>query len=78
MTYKRLLENKILSYLKISGGICVGGPRNCGKTTLCKTFCKSLIMLGESEQVRQRCMIDLKYLLNGENPRLIDEWQFLP
>ena len=59
----------------------VEGPKWCGKTTTAQQQAKSLLNLGDSEVLSQslRMMeISPKTLLQGETPRLIDEWQTIP
>ena len=59
----------------------VEGPKWCGKTTTAQQQAKSLLNLGDSEVLTQslRMMeISPKTLLQGETPRLIDEWQTIP
>ena len=59
----------------------VEGPKWCGKTTTAQQQAKSLLNLGDSEVLNQslRMMeISPKTLLQGETPRLIDEWQTIP
>ncbi len=73
----KLLERKVLG----KGAVLIEGPKWCGKTTTAKQLAKSLLDLGDSAVLLQsRQMIELspKTLLDGETPRLIDEWQVLP
>ncbi len=73
----KLLERKVLG----KGAVLIEGPKWCGKTTTAKQLAKSLLDLGDSAVLSQsRQMIELspKTLLDGETPRLIDEWQVLP
>lgn len=75
--YKRLIENKIEKKLKSSGAILVAGPRFCGKTTTCMLYQKSYIKLN-TKQIIDLAKLNPKGVLNGEKPRLIDEWQEVP
>ena len=77
----RIIDKKIETYLKIFGAICIEGPKWCGKTWTATHHCNSLIKIGDpAEQFKNREMArnfpDL--VLEGENPRLIDEWQEVP
>lgn len=80
--YKRriadiLLEHKMLG----KGAVLIEGPKWCGKTTTAKQLAKSVLDLGDSAvliQSRQMIEISPGMLLNGDTPRLIDEWQALP
>ena len=77
----RLIDNIIDSYLKAFGAVCVEGPKWCGKTWTSSYHCKSEIMLGNPDgnfQNRQLAQMSPSLVLEGETPRLIDEWQEVP
>lgn len=77
MYYKRLIESEIERKLATSGAIVVAGPKFCGKTTTCMLYQKSFIKLN-TRQVIALAKLDPKAVLDGETPRLIDEWQTVP
>lgn len=59
----------------------IEGPKWCGKTTTAKQQAKSILDLGDSGVLKQSLqMMDIssKTLLQGDTPRLIDEWQTIP
>ena len=77
----RLIDNIIDSYLDAFGAVCVDGPKWCGKTWTSSYHCKSEIMLGNPDgnfQNRQLAQMSPSLVLEGETPRLIDEWQEVP
>lgn len=77
----RLIDNIIYSYLEAFGAVCVEGPKWCGKTWTSSYHCKSEIMLGNPDgnfQNRQLAQMSPSLVLEGETPRLIDEWQEVP
>lgn len=77
----RLIDNIIDSYLEAFGAVCVEGPKWCGKTWTSSYHCKSEIMLGNPDgnfQNRQLAQMSPSLVLEGETPRLIDEWQEVP
>lgn len=77
----RLIDNIIDSYLEAFGAVCVEGPKWCGKTWTSSYHCKSEIMLGNPDgnfQNRQLAQMSPLLVLEGETPRLIDEWQEVP
>ena len=77
----RLIDNIIDSYLEAFGAVCVEGPKWCGKTWTSSYYCKSEIMLGNPDgnfQNRQLAQMSPSLVLEGETPRLIDEWQEVP
>ena len=78
---KRIIDQQIEKYLNIFGAVCVEGPKWCGKTWSSLTHSKSVIYIGDPEgnfQNRTLAEIDPKGVLNGDSPRLIDEWQEVP
>lgn len=77
----RLIDNIIDSYLEAFGAVCVEGPKWCGKNWTSSYHCKSEIMLGNPDgnfQNRQLAQMSPSLVLEGETPRLIDEWQEVP
>lgn len=77
----RLIDNIIDSYLEAFGAVCVEGPKWCGKTWTSTYHCQSEIMLGNPDgnfQNRQLAQMSPSLVLEGETPRLIDEWQEVP
>ena len=73
----RILERKVLG----KGAVLIEGPKWCGKTTTAKQLDKSVLDLGDSAVLKQSSgLIEIspKTLLDGDTPRLIDEWQALP
>lgn len=77
MYYQRLIEKEIEKKLKSSGAIVVAGPKFCGKTTTCMLYQKSFVKLNTKQAITMARMSP-KAVLNGEKPRLIDEWQKAP
>lgn len=77
MYYKRLIEKEIELDLEATAAILVKGPKYCGKTTTCRLFSKSEISLTSSATIDE--VNGNPYIaLNGEKPRLIDEWEKAP
>ena len=63
------------------GAVCVEGPKWCGKTWTSEFHARSKIELGDSAgnfQNRKLAEMDPKLVLEGEVPRLVDEWQEVP
>ena len=81
-TYKHRIADEILKRkLMGKGAILVQGPKWCGKTTTAKQIAKSLLDLGnpgELSNAMETLQIVPKKLLEGDVPRLIDEWQTIP
>ena len=77
----RLIDKRIEEYLKIFGAVCIEGPKWCGKTWTSAYHSKSEIYLGNPEgnfQNRNLAQLSPSLVLEGEKPRLIDEWQEVP
>ncbi len=77
MYYKRLIEQEIELKMRTSGAVVVAGPKFCGKTTTCMLYQKSFVKLNTQQAINMARM-NPKAVLNGEKPRLIDEWQKAP
>lgn len=76
---KRVADNKIEHYLKIFGAISIEGPKYCGKTWTGRYHSNSEILLqkttGELSNNVELAKIFPAIVLEGEKPRLVDEWQ---
>ena len=77
MYYERLIESEIKRKMMSSGAVLVAGPKFCGKTTTCMLFQKSFVKLNTKQAITMARM-NPKGALNGDKPRLIDEWQKAP
>ena len=77
MYYRRLIEKDIELKLRTSGAVVVAGPKFCGKTTTCMLYQKSFVKLNTKQTITMARM-NPKWALEGEKPRLIDEWQKAP
>lgn len=70
----KLLENK----LKGMGAVLVEGAKWCGKTTTAEQQAKSILYMDQPKDRAanlQLAQINPELLLDGDTPRLIDEWQ---
>lgn len=77
----RIIDKKIQEYLATFGAVCIEGPKWCGKTWSSSYHCKSEILIGDPEgnfQNRRLAEMSPSLVLEGEKPRLIDEWQEVP
>lgn len=75
--YDRLIEQIIEKKLKSSGAIAIEGPKFCGKTTTALRYSKSDIRLNTRQRI-ELARMQPKNVLNGDTPRVIDEWQTVP
>ena len=63
------------------GAVLIEGAKWCGKTTTAEQVAKSVLYMNEPKNLRQNLMMaqtDPAFLLKGDYPRLIDEWQIAP
>ncbi len=77
----RIIDAQIKDYLNTFGAVCVEGPKWCGKTWTSSYHSKSEIFIGDPAgnfQNRQLAQMSPSLVLQGEQPRLIDEWQEVP
>lgn len=77
----RIIDGKVDAYLKTFGAVCIEGPKWCGKTWTSIWHSKSQIFLGDPAggfQNRKLAELSPALVLEGETPRLIDEWQEVP
>ena len=77
----RIIDEKLDKYLTVFGAVLLVGPKWCGKTTTARQHAKSVIALQDSRESQNYLrLIDLdpSLILDGETPRLIDEWQVAP
>ena len=82
MNYLNRIADELLSRkLRSSAAVLVEGPKWCGKTSTCAQLAKSVIYIQDPDKRNSyRKMADTQpsLLLQGETPRLIDEWQTIP
>lgn len=77
----RIIDKSVEHYLKAFGAVCLEGPKWCGKTWTSSFHCNSEIMIGDpanSFQNRSLAELSPSLVLDGDTPRLIDEWQEVP
>ena len=78
---KRVIDALLERKLNGVGAVLVEGPKWCGKTTTCAQFAKSVLYMADPETYDQNMVLaetNIKELLQGERPRLLDEWQVAP
>ena len=77
----RIIDRQVDEYLSAFGAVCIEGPKWCGKTWTSAFHSKSEIYIGDPAgnfQNRQLAEISPELVLEGDTPRLIDEWQEVP
>lgn len=77
----RIADSVLVKKLKGMGAVLIEGPKWCGKTTTAEQHAKSVIYMDDPASRNaniEAAEIDPNLILNGANPRLIDEWQIAP
>ena len=81
-TYRHRIADELLRRKLLGkGAVLVQGPKWCGKTTTAKQHAQSLLDLGDTAELNnalETLQILPKKLLEGDAPRLLDEWQVIP
>ena len=77
----RLVDEQLEDYLSTFGAVSVEGPKWCGKTTTASQHARSKTNMADptgSYQARRLATLEPSLALQGDRPRLIDEWQEVP
>ncbi len=77
----RIVDSILKNKLEYMGAVVIEGPKWCGKSTTAKQFSKSVIELQDPDKKIQYDNISEtkpSLFLEGEKPRLFDEWQMYP
>lgn len=77
----RTADNVLSERLEAFGAVLIEGPKWCGKTTTAEQISKSIIRLQDTdkrEEYLATAASKPSLLLQGDTPRLIDEWQDAP
>ena len=78
---KRIVDSILKEKLMGKGAVLIEGPKWCGKTTTAEQVSNSILYMADPKTIKQNLMLadtNPEYLLMGQTPRLIDEWQLAP
>ena len=78
---KRIAELNLADQLEAMGAVLIEGPKYCGKTTMAFQQAGSVLLMSDPDNKEQNLALartNIRKLLEGETPRLIDEWQLVP
>ena len=78
---KRVVDIQLKETLESAGAVLIEGAKWCGKTRTAKEFALSILEMQDPDQTQAYLRAaDTKpsLLLQGETPRLLDEWQIAP
>ncbi len=77
----RICDAELRDVLDVMGAVLIEGAKWCGKTSAAENVSRSVIYMQDPDKAHSyQEMADTKpsLLLQGETPRLIDEWQMSP
>ncbi|MBQ6771785.1 MAG: ATP-binding protein [Bacteroidales bacterium] len=78
---ERISDQMLKDQLEAAGAVLVQGPKWCGKTTTAKQHAASVLNMDHPKMSKEYLTMaenDPELLLDGEVPRLLDEWQMAP
>ena len=73
----RVVDSQLRRKLQTIGAVLIEGPKLCGKSTTAAMQAKSVLFM-EPGRTLEIAALNPKLLLEGDAPRLIDEWQLAP
>ena len=77
----RIADKILIKKLKSSGCVYIKGPKWCGKSTTAEKFAKSKVYMQDPQYQEQNIALAKNapdVFLEGETPKLIDDWQIIP
>jgi len=74
----RIVDAELFAALKRAGAVLIEGPRACGKTETALQIANSVVRIDREPGFVDLLGIDPQLGLQGEVPRLFDEWQLAP
>lgn len=74
---RRIVDEMLQARLQRKGAVLIEGAKWCGKTTTAEQQAASVLYMADPEVIKI-ANINIKRLLKGERPRLLDEWQTAP
>lgn len=78
---ERIADDILKRKLEGKGAVVIEGPKWSGKTTTAEQIAASVLYMDDPERKEQNIAmseLNAKRLLQGNTPRLIDEWQLAP
>ena len=82
ITYKKRIADKLLQdQLEAAGVVLIEGSKWCGKTTTAEHMARSVLYMDHPKRKQEYLVMaenNPELLLEGAEPRLLDEWQIAP
>lgn len=74
----RVSDALLRARLRAMGAVLIEGVKGCGKTETARQVAASEILLEVDHNAEQKALLDPRLILDGDTPRLLDEWQRVP
>lgn len=74
----RVVDEELQRRLAASGAVVIEGPKACGKTETAMQRAGSHVFLDIDPAAQRAMAVEPNLVLEGDTPRLIDEWQVAP
>lgn len=74
----RLADGLLGDLVRAMGAVLIEGVKGCGKTATARRVAASEVLLDTDPEAERRAALDPRLLLDGDTPRLLDEWQRAP
>ena len=75
---KRATDSEVDRALATMPTVVIEGPKSCGKTWTGRSFARSEVLFDRDLNARRSVALVPGLVLEGEEPRLLDEWQLAP
>ncbi|HEY2283812.1 MAG TPA: ATP-binding protein [Solirubrobacteraceae bacterium] len=73
----RIIQSLVQARLRTHGAVLLTGPKAVGKTTTARSFAASEVRLDQDAAALTAARTDPRLVLEGDHPRLIDEYQLV-
>ncbi len=74
----RIADSELQERLRAAGAVLIEGAKACGKTETARQVARSEVLLDVDKAARDAAELNPGLVLEGDIPRLIDEWQLEP
>lgn len=74
----RIVDAELRELLGSAGAVVIEGPKACGKTMTATQQAASQVLLDVDQAALQALAVEPALVLEGQRPRLLDEWQVAP
>ena len=74
----RIADSAIADALARMPAVVIEGPRGCGKTWAARNAARSEVLFDGDTDARALVAVAPRLVLEGTEPRLLDEWQLVP